>query len=62
MTNQTKPMTSNSELLEKTRTEADLILKLLAQSESDIQNNRTKPQAQIFSKLRASLKARVNQK
>lgn len=62
MANQTKSMTSNGELLEKTRTDADLMLKLLAQSEADIQNNRTKPQVRVFNDLRASLKARVNQK
>lgn len=62
MTNQTKSMTSNSELLEKTRTETDLMLKLLAQGEADIQNNRIKSQEQVFSELRTSLKVRVNQK
>ncbi|WP_022953340.1 type II toxin-antitoxin system Phd/YefM family antitoxin [Leucothrix mucor] len=39
--------------------QAFLMLKLLVQGEADIQNNRTKPQKQVFSELRASLKARA---
>lgn len=38
------------------------MLRLLAQGEADIQNNRTKSQKQMFSEIRTSLKARTNQK
>ena len=41
--------------------QAFLMLKLLIQGESDIQNNRTHPQETVFSKLRESLKARAKQ-
>ena len=39
--------------------QAFLMLKLLIQGESDIQNNRTQPQEKVFSELRESLKARA---
>ena len=41
--------------------QAFLMLKLLIQGESDIQNNRTQPQETVFSELRESLKARAKQ-
>ena len=39
--------------------QAFLMLKLLLQGESDIQNNRIQPQETVFSELRGSLKARA---
>ena len=41
--------------------QAFLMLKLLIQGESDIQNNRTQPQETVLSELRESLKARAKQ-
>ena len=41
--------------------QAFLMLKLLIQGESDIQNNRTEPQETVFSDLRESLRARTKQ-
>jgi len=40
---------------------AFLMLKLLIQGESDIQNNSTQPQETVFSELRESLKAKAKQ-
>jgi hypothetical protein len=37
--------------------DALLLLKLLAQAETDIQNKQLKPQADVFAELRATLKS-----